>query len=893
MSAGIPLPPGALESASEARLLDSCMREVPAQFKALATWSDGSVRWLLVCFQCSVEAYSESTYLLQLGAPPSRQPSPLRVEDYGSFIKVSTGALELEIGQSPLIRQVKLDLNGDLEPEKLVCSSGEVVATDTAGGEHLAGLGVRSIEVEEAGPLRAVVKVAGTHLSSSGGQLLNYTMRIVAYAWKSYIRVYYTEENGLPVLNDGSGQPNCLRLGSPNSVYFEDISLKLKLEPGSFTYTFPAGQQQVSGRLEGSAYIYQDSSGGEDWDRWPGTSFRGYVIYANSELLYTGLRARGWGDISSQSFGLTLCKRFFWESYPSAIEFTEGGLAYLRVMPKYFSQPYEHRAGEHKTHELILYFHPGEFTAEHAATAEALMHPLQARAPAHLYLEYGLYERWPPYSPDLFPSYEANNLAAVNGSGGVYGDNLFTIRESVDFYGWMHFGDVRVVDEDGGTGQMNLQYDFEYGMIVQSLRLLEADPENSMRWWKLAEQACRHTADIDILHVHWADPNQPSSQWIKWCWGGMFWHTPHEQSGLENPHRGSSPSLEFQFCRGLLTYYYMTGYTKAWEAAMEVAENTYWRVMNGNGNPGYSMTASDEARAPANALQILLAAYQATWSQKYMEAARRVIEESHFQTKWYKDGPNPEYASRSVAPWQQAMLVVALGEYLDLVQELTGQVDELALSSLVGYVNWMLKYTYHPQGDQACSTPHFVYRWWGDGRVSDWSPGAGANAWMLKISDALAYAWKYTGNMTYLRIAAQLFKTGSKYFWFEGNPVGKFATGKQHAILSTSGAHYMTIAYRSPATPLVDAREHAGMLEVRVEVLPLVEPPVSGLLIVSVLSPARTPVACYLAYFNSASPTQAELRAPLRELGAYSIQAVLKLQAAGVKLTYSEVSLAP
>jgi len=227
------------------------------------------------------------------------------------------------------------------------------------------------------------------------------------------------------------------------------------------------------------------------------------------------------------------------------------------------------------------------------------------------------------------------------------------------------------------------------------------------------------------------------------------------------------------------------------------------------------------------------------------------------------------------------------------VQELTGQVDELALSSLVGYVNWMLKYTYHPQGDQACSTPHFIYRWWGDGRVSDWSPGAGANAWMLKISDALAYAWKYTGNTTYLRIAAQLFKTGSKYFWFEGNPVGKFATGKQHAILSTSGAHYMTIAYRSPATPLVDAREHAGMLEVRVEVLPLVEPPVSGLLIVSVLSPARTPVACYLAYFNSASPTQAELKAPLRELGAYSIQAVLKLQAAGVKLTYSEVSLAP
>ncbi len=57
--------------------------------------------------------------------------------------------MELSIGSAPLVKEVKLDLDGDLSPEAVVCSSGDIIATDTSGGEHLAGLSVRSIEVEE------------------------------------------------------------------------------------------------------------------------------------------------------------------------------------------------------------------------------------------------------------------------------------------------------------------------------------------------------------------------------------------------------------------------------------------------------------------------------------------------------------------------------------------------------------------------------------------------------------------------------------------------------------------------------------------------------------------------------------------------------------------------
>ena len=804
VTSGVPLPKGALWNASRLRLLDASMAEVPAQFRVLARWADGSIRWVLVDFQCTVEAGGEARYYLELGREPAEFDSPLRVEDRGDYLWVETGPLGFAVrrAESPLLGPFYLDLDGDAIPETQVASGGDFVVTGEDGERFLSSLGVKSVEVEEAGKLRIAIKIRGTHVSPNGRGLLNYTVRIHAFAWKSYLRIYYTEENGLPCLNDGTGQPNCLKLGSPNSVRFEDASMELVLTPrGGPTFAIPDDEGSlISGLLETSAYVYQDSSGGQDWDRWPGTTFRGYVVVANGREVYRGLRAEGWADLSFDDFGLTVGKRYFWESYPSAIELTSDGVVFVRLMPKFFSQPFEHRAGEHKTHEIFLHFHGGRFSEPDANVVRALSDPLQARGPAELYLEYGLYEKWPPYNPQILYYYEINNLAAVNGTVGPYAANLFDARERVDFYGWMHFGDVRVVDEDGGTGQTNLQYDFEYGMLVQSLRLLGRDDLNSRRWWLLGEQAARHTADIDILHVHWGDPSQLSSYWIRWCWGGMFWHTPHGESGLENPHRGASPHLEFQFARGLFLYYYLTGYEKALEAAMEVAENTYWRVMNGPGEPGYSGTTSDEARAAANALEILLAAYLATWDEKFLEAARKVIEESHFNKKWYKNGPVSDYAERSVAPWQQAMLMVALGKYLDLVRELTGEIDEEARSSLLGYAGWMLRYAYHASGDSAFSGPHFVYMWWGDGRVSDWSPGGGANAWMLVISDAFVYAWEYSGNSTYLEIAEQQFRDGSRWFWFEGNPEGQFATGKQHAILSTSGFKYSYLLYESYAS---------------------------------------------------------------------------------------------
>jgi len=89
--------------------------------------------------------------------------------------------------------------------------------------------------------------------------------------------------------------------------------------------------------------------------------------------------------------------------------------------------------------------------------------------------------------------------------------------------------------------------------------------------------------------------------------------------------------------------------------------------------------------------------------------------------------------------------------------------------------------------------------------------------WQVKVADALAYAWIYTGNETYIEIAEEQFMIGSRYFWFEGNPAVVFATGKNHAILSTSGNIYTSA--RQVPTPIQTIHEERLLLAAIISIL--------------------------------------------------------------------------
>jgi len=116
-----------------------------------------------------------------------------------------------------------------------------------------------------------------------------------------FFKITYTQENNLPCLNDGSGQPDCLRFGRPNSLKFKDLSLKIVLADRVDVWFLPLNSDVGNGvsdstlveSLNSNVLVYQDSSGGEDWNRWPGVTFKGYKVFVDSHEKHIGRRFEG------------------------------------------------------------------------------------------------------------------------------------------------------------------------------------------------------------------------------------------------------------------------------------------------------------------------------------------------------------------------------------------------------------------------------------------------------------------------------------------------------------------------------------------------------------------------------------------------------------------------
>ncbi len=246
----------------------------------------------------------------------------------------------------------------------------------------------------------------------------------------------------------------------------------------------------------------------------------------------SGDQAQPWLAAWGNGVGLAVGMKDFWQNHPKGLGWEEGE-ARLSLFPEEYAGDYSFRAGEEKTHELFLYFFAGDpGRPGWASEMAAMQEPLFGLAPpAVVRGERGLRDGWRRgrTSGTAAAAYEDQNRAAFDPSVGETGNSLAMSIEANDFYGWCDYGDVPL-DYETPSGQMNLKYDFDQGMIVQYLRTGDA------RWWDLAGAACRHLADEDVLHYegeidHWAD-------------GGYFGHSYHDEDGQRQPPpqlRGAPP----------------------------------------------------------------------------------------------------------------------------------------------------------------------------------------------------------------------------------------------------------------------------------------------------------------------------------------------------------------
>ncbi len=788
VTTGVPLPKSLnLSDPGSLMLIDANGEPIPAQFTPLARWGAGpdeqsaAIRWLLLDFQVSLAPGETAWFFLQPGSRnPTVAPS-IQLEEDGQALWVDTGTARFRIDKA----LGSLSLEGTA----LRLSA----AAQDAGGKNYNISTVSSVRTSLAGTQRTAIEVKGS-LTQADESLLDYTAHYWFYAGSGLVRLFFTIENNTLCPLGEYEQLLCHDIGSPGGVAFSDFSLRLETGfSGELVYR-TAGENVLEGGLEDDLLLYQDSAGGDFWDvylnwqDWESShldtaprmqayvSWRGYRITQGETLLNDGDHAGGWMSLSDGSSSWGVGVRDFWQNYPKALRANTDGTLEIGLFPGEFGKPdyrFNLRAGEHKTHELWLA--PQE-------DLSTLLVPLFAQVAPQWYVDsaaFGLtaladWESWPEHEQYLIDQLDT---APSEGWDHVY-DNLPDAIQRTGFYGIYDYGDWPIDYEGYHLAPLNAKYDYDYGMWLQWARSGDA------RWFALAEAADHHFADIDILHNlhqprHWGD-------------GITFGHSYHDEEGFLNPHRnygGANPDTAYGM-RGMLLTYYLTGYEKALQSALELADCIAFRVHNdallcpyfatgecsGEGYVFFQDGLYDSNTRPvANSLSILTEAYRATGSPLYLEMADAIVDWICAEKQPYIHGPNGE--EMYMKPWLLNMYLSALGNYLEMLQENERPDLYDGKETLLALADWLYEYAWLslealPDGGRAV----YPYEWWFDARQGDpsdeWSGGnnvPSVNNWLLLGADAQAYAHRFSGNPQYLDRAAQLFRTGSHDPFYEGD----------------------------------------------------------------------------------------------------------------------------
>ena len=179
VTCGIPFAQGTLKDPLATALFDAGGAEVPLQTEALAHWSDGSIRWLLLDFQVTLKAHEEQKLLLKYGAEIRRAPveQPLLAQRIGDGkVAIDTGPIRLEYDSKMFQPQGFAYLKSAAADgsDRLItinCGSAGIILRDAENAfrPHNPNAAPAEISLEQKGPLRACLVVQGRpHVFVSG-----------------------------------------------------------------------------------------------------------------------------------------------------------------------------------------------------------------------------------------------------------------------------------------------------------------------------------------------------------------------------------------------------------------------------------------------------------------------------------------------------------------------------------------------------------------------------------------------------------------------------------------------------------------------------------------------------------------------------------------------------
>ncbi len=362
----VPLPYGKYFSTAPFRVTDDSGNTVPAQFEVLNRWwgQDNSIRHVMVLFQPTVSAFTgpdtgTATYYLRDDGSGNTVPNPLSITETPSDITIVTGPLKFTVKKVnfTILDQVWFDQNknGLFEASEQIISSnprngGMLIprSENMTGPQYDSSRNDVVVEVEESGPLRAVIRAeAVTKYKSPTHHTHGWAVRIYAYAGKSYVKIDYQLQN--------SSKDKVYSW----PLYFKAMNINFKL---NLTSTHPKVRFG-----EGDGIVYQQpNSGGIYLAQEMHHSFKIYEVSTKS-VLFSGKIPDGFIDVSDDTQGITAVIRNFWQMWPNGLKIDDSNTLSLQLFPEWSAQWYQNRISptglywledmQHVYKETLLYFH--------------------------------------------------------------------------------------------------------------------------------------------------------------------------------------------------------------------------------------------------------------------------------------------------------------------------------------------------------------------------------------------------------------------------------------------------------------------------------------------------------------------------------------------------------
>jgi hypothetical protein len=217
---GVAWPKGALEPDQEFALTAADGTGVPVQSWPTAYWPDGSLKWTAHAVGRTADL-SESYTI----APGTAATSSTRVtvSEKSSGVEIDTGVIRVGLGKAGARQVIRHITRGGVE----IAREGELVLLrqdriddeeegGKAGWERFTGR-IDTVTVEQRGPVRAVVRLEGSHRHGNRS-LLPFTLRLYFHAGSDAVRVLHT------VVNDGSQEP-----GKAGGDFVRGLGVRLRV----------------------------------------------------------------------------------------------------------------------------------------------------------------------------------------------------------------------------------------------------------------------------------------------------------------------------------------------------------------------------------------------------------------------------------------------------------------------------------------------------------------------------------------------------------------------------------------------------------------------------------------------------------------------------------------